>query len=172
MLIQPNFQLNTLPFIIQRNPIMWSKMSLTNLLSVWRCVKGPRLFASFAAEKTSAVLIGMIFWKYSKFQRVMVLLLHKGTGTSFTSEKHKQLTFISVWIMNGTVLYPLVRWDFFGGFRTTNWACFAWFSQAMKGHYSSFPFWFKYKIKTLIPPLSSLWNPSLIAAWTNRFTPV
>lgn len=171
MLIQPSFQLNTLPFIVQRNPIMWSKMSLTNLLSVWRRVKGPPLFSSFAAEKTSAMLIGMIFWKVFRIPE-MVLLLHKGTGASFTSEKHKQLTFILVWIMSGTVLYPLVRWDFFGGFRTTNWACFTWFSQTMKGHYSSFPFWFKYKIKTLLPQLSSLWNPSLIAAWTNRFTPV
>lgn len=154
MLIQPNFQLNTLPFIIQRNPIMWSKMSLTNLLSVWRRVKPPPL--PFAVEKTSAVLIGMIFSKYSKSHRVMILLLHKGTSASFTSEKHKQLTFISLWIMSGTVLYPLVRWDFFGGFKTTNWACFAWFILTMKGHYSSFPFWFKYKIKKLIPQLSSL----------------
>ena len=114
----------------------------------------------------------MIFWKYSKSQRVMLLLLHKGTGTSFTTEKHKQLTFISVWIMSGTVLCLLVRWDFFRGFKTTNWACFAWFSETMKGHYSSFPFWFKYKIKTLIPHSSCLWNSSLIAAWTNRFTPL
>lgn len=171
MLIQPNFQLNTLPFIIQRNPIMWSKMSLTNLLSVWRRVKPPTPRFICCWENV-AVLIGMIFWKYSKSHRVMVLLLHKGTGASFTSEKHKQLTFILVWIMSGTVPYPLVRWDFFGGFKTTNWACFAWFSQTMKGHYSSFPFWFKYKIKTLILQLSSLWNQSVIAAWTNRFTPV
>lgn len=42
----------------------------------------------------------------------------------------------------------LLRWDFFCGFNTTNWARFTWFWQTMKGHHSLFPFWFKYKIKT------------------------
>lgn len=130
-------------------------------MSCWMDV----VFASFPAEKTSAALIGMIFWKYSKSQWVMALLRHKGTGASFTSEKHKQPPFISVWIMSGTTPRPLVRWDFFRGLKTTNWACFTWFSQMTKR--SSLLIYILIQIQNKdILQLSSLWNPSLIAART------
>ena len=39
------------------------------------------------------------------------------------------------------------RWDFLLGYNTTNWACFSWISEAIEGHHSSFPFWFKWKRK-------------------------
>lgn len=66
-----------------------------------------------------------------------------GKGASFTSGKCKQLTFISVWIMHWTTEKLLLRWDFFLGYNTTNWACLS--LQATQGHQSWFPFWCKYQ---------------------------
>lgn len=88
-----------------------------------------------------------VFHRLSSSRWEMVLLRHKSTGASCTSEKCKQLSFISVRIMRWTTHKLLSRLDFFLGNNTTNWACYSWFRLAIESHHSSFPFWFKFEKK-------------------------
>lgn len=157
-------------FVTQKIQSSKLKMSLTSLPCVLWC-KVSRVqkwissemifsFTCFLAYNISNNInwneLLNVFHRLPASRWEIVLPRHKGQGASFTTEKCKQLTFISVWIMRWTTQKLLLRWDFFRCYNTRNWACFSWFGQAIEGHHSSFPFWFKYPKKDTHPAIELL----------------